>query len=327
MYQINLRILLLFFIVICSCNRARNKETYIDFVLDKNNCDLLGFPLDSSSTFFPVFLFHDTIPAIKTEYGILNTYIIHSKEEYAKFNNLDPSKLKDTFELTHDDFFLNFYSYALYKMHEPILYDHYFEKDIYRMIAFRSFNSPLVVRIEKNKKEINIVIKKLNKNIRYPFMIYKNWADSNIYTTPDVAYFDTTVRKMIILDSIKYDKEYKEIKRYHDSLAKVLNVIDYYLKKDTIINAPLSIWNQIQTMIDSTNFWTARPNIASGYVQIDGSRWILEGHTKLGYQIKAIPSPNFDNNINWNYFDQKQQYARIFKFILKSTNLNNEPQY
>jgi hypothetical protein len=289
-------------------------------------CDSEGIPIDSTVMYFPSELFHDTIPCITNGSSTIRSYYFKNKEEYSKAYNVDVKTLKDTFEIAEDTFLLKYRSYTLFKMHEPILYDHYLKKNIYRLTSLRAFHKPLIVRIQIEKDSIILFIKRLNKQIRYPFLVYGGY-DSLIYTPPDIQRYDSIHKKWIILDTIKYHKLFIGAKKTNDSLAKLYNVIDYRLIEDYSKTISISAWHSINTLIDSSKFWKTKPNVALDYPMIDGSNWIFEGHSNKGYQIKIIPSPNFENDNYINVFDEKENYEKIFSAILQLAGLTDESLY
>jgi hypothetical protein len=313
-------------ILISSC---KNQTDYnvVEFNANCNCCDEFGFPLDSTAKYFPEDLFNDTIPCILDESSIKRLDNYGTKENFAKLYKKDINNLKDTFEIAEDTLLLKYISYALYKMNEPILYDHYLNKEIYRILSMRAFNPPLVISIENYLGNISITFKKLNKAIRYPFMVYVTENDSILYCQPDVAAYDPIQKKTIVIYTLSYTKLYLKNKKFQDSMAKAYNVINYKLIENRQVAVSKRVWNSLQIKIDSSNFWQTKPNIALDYPLIDGSRWILEGHTKEGYQIKIIPSPNFDNYDYVNYFDEDNSYVKIFKYLIKTLELENEGWY
>lgn len=270
-------------IIVCSCSQETN---YFSFKANKVNCSKDGFPIDSTSFYFPQEVLID-----KT-----------------------------------DSFLLKYFSYALFRMREPILFDHYLKKDIYRLVGFRAFNPPILIRIEKTNKEIKGTIKKLNKVIRYPFLVYKSDPES-YYIPTSIVSFDSSQNKKVIYDSTQLKKFLEEERSFQDSMARINNKADYHLTKDLSISIPIATWDSLLIMVDSTEFWTSKPDLALNYPQIDGSRWIFEGHTKQGYQIKGIPSPNFEASPYENQFDINNNYVRMFMFLLKVAQLNKEHIY
>jgi len=321
-----LLLLIPFLFTLTCCKDKKDKIIAIDYCETKSICNVDGTPKDSLSKYFPAQLFIDSIPCILDGENLFKLNYFGSKKDYAARFGKSFESLKDTFQMVEDTFLLKIKSYTLFKMQEPILYNHYLDRKVYRMTSLRAFNPPIVVRIEKNNDSIIIIFKKLNKNIRYPFMVYGG-SDSLFYMTPDIGFYDTLSKKMKIINKVKYDKQLKENKRINDSLSSIYNVIDYHLKLNKRKAISVTQWDSLEKMIDSANFWRTKPNVALDYPQIDGSRWILEGHSKNGYQIKIIPSPNFEKEIYKNTFDSTDNYARIFKYFMKITNLEHEPMY
>lgn len=300
--------------------------TAIDFCESESICNSDGTPKDSLSKYFPAQLFIDSIPSFLDGGSLYKLNYFWSKKDYVERFGKSLESLKDTFQVVEDTFLLKIMSYTLYKMQEPILYDHYLDRSVYRMISLRAFNPPIVVRIEKYKDSVVVVSKKLNKCITYPFMVYGG-SDSLFFMAPDIAFYDTLSKKVKIINKAEYDKQLKENKRINDSLAKKYNVIDYHLKlNQRKVISPIP-WNSLEKMIDSSSFWRTKPDVALDYPQIDGSQWILEGHSENGYQIKIIPSPNFEKEIYKNTFDSTDNYARLFKYLMKISNLEKEPMY
>jgi len=244
-----------------------------------------------------------------------------------------PELITDTAQPSIDLLKLKTRSYMLQKMKEPILYDHYLEREIYRLIVLRAFNIPLVIRIEKFPDSITMIIKKLDRSIMFPFIVYGKvdsigytTAYTTAYTPPPSADTDSTQRESYMLEN-KDREPYSVFKKRNDSIAKIYNNPNYYLVLDLSRKFPLSIWDSLQNKVVSTRFWKTKPDVALNYLQIDGSNWILEGHNKHGYQIKIIPSPNFKDSDYENKFDPQNSYARLFYYIIRLSNVDNEKLY
>lgn len=318
--------MILYLLSLTSCKDKKNNFIALDYSEIPSICNSDGMPKDSSSKYFPAQLFIDTIPCLLDGENLYKLNYYRSKKDYAERFGKRFETLKDTFQMVEDTMLLKVRSYALFKMQEPILYNHYLNRKVYRIISMRAFNPPIIVRIEKYDDSIIVLSKKLNKNIRYPFMVYGG-SDSLFYMTPDIGFFDTISKKIKIINKVKYDNKLKENKRKSDSLAKIYNVINYHLKLNQQKIISQNAWDSLETMIDSANFWRTKPNVALDYQQIDGSQWILEGHSRKGYQIKIIPSPYFEKEIYKNPFDSTDNYAKIFKYFIKISNLKDEPLY
>jgi hypothetical protein len=237
-----------------------------------------------------------------------------NKEGYIKIHGGNIADFRDTFKVEIDSFRFNDISYMLFKMEEPVLSDHFLNKNIYRLIALQSFNVPLVIRIEKYKNHVTILSKKLNRRITYPFFKMEN-----------ILYFDTPEQ---ITHQSKEEKEQREKEeRVQDSLNRIVNNTNYYLTLDNAKEIPLADWDSLEALIDSAKFWNTKPEIHVNYLQIDGSMWLLEGHLRQGYQIKRIPSPHFTPHHYPHIYDKDNCYAAIFRFLIEESGLINEHLY
>lgn len=56
----------------------------------------------------------------------------------------------------------------LYRLHEPILYNMYLDKEIYRLTFLRSFDSNIIIRLEKNKDSVRMISKSIYEHIANP---------------------------------------------------------------------------------------------------------------------------------------------------------------
>lgn len=59
----------------------------------------------------------------------------------------------------YDTFFVKIYSRDLHKLEEPILYNHYLDKEIFRFIWMRSFRPSIIIRMEKEDDSLKIIQK------------------------------------------------------------------------------------------------------------------------------------------------------------------------
>jgi hypothetical protein len=313
-------IALLFFL---GCERYENPY-YISF-RNKKLFYKDGIPTDSTSSYFPKSFYTDTIHCILNGKQIFRLDQFLTKEKCAKNLQENIEQFRDTFKVFEDSTRFKMQSYTLYKMQEPILSDHYLSKDVYRILVLRSFNPPLSIRIENTKGKISLFMKRLNKQIMFPFIVYDNNSDSVFYCSPDIAYFDSTKNKTVIRNKMKYDKLLIKNKNWQDSVAKVKNIVDYKIVEERKIELRNQTWDSLMLMIDSTNFWTTKPELALDYLQIDGSRWLFEGHTKKGYQIKIVLSPFLEKNDYTNEMSYK--YAKIFRYLINLSEVKNEYLY
>ncbi|HET7733552.1 MAG TPA: hypothetical protein VFK73_06905, partial [Paludibacter sp.] len=191
------------------------------------NCDNNGIPRDSFTYYFPPELFTDTILGF---YDGKNIHCLKdiSKTSYSKISGQKVETLKDTCEIKFDSLSLKINSYMLFKMNEPLLYSHYLNKDVYRLTT-RSFGtrSPLVITIEKYKDSVVLISKKLNREIRYPFI---KVGGVILFYDPKFSLFNKKTNKYVITNKKKYDEELEKSREMTDSLSKIYNRCDYYLK-------------------------------------------------------------------------------------------------
>lgn len=250
----------------------------MNFANSTEICDNKGNPVDSTSYYFPSELFIDSING--------------------KIDNLSP---------------LEWESFILFKMKEPILYNYYLGHETYRIIVDRSFHNPIIARIDKYEDSIIVHIKKLNRVVNYPFLTFAKipikFGDSSIFT---------------------YKQQDSIIDRNgmrNDSLITKLNNTNYYNILDFSYKLKKTQWDSINIIIDSTQFWQSKPYIALNYPQIDGSRWTIEAQNKYGYQIIVIPNPDFGKQNSLKEQDKLNHYSDLFKYVFEISGLDNEKLY
>jgi len=219
--------------------------------------------------------------------------------------------LKDAFDndfKKEENSISKFTSFGLFKMKEPILYNYSLNKEIYRLIIDRAFDPILIIKIEKiDNKKILLSIKKLNRPILFPFLRQGLSTDE-----VRVRIIDPITKKEI-RDSIQ--------DRKNDSLAISLNNTNYYPIIDYTRDFTEQEWNNFKTQLIKSKFWSTNPLIILDDGSTDGSCWILEGHDKNGYQIKALRNPFSSSN--------SKEISDLFEFILNfgRKNLVNERFY
>jgi hypothetical protein len=263
-------------ILLVSCVKKHN-YTVLPFKNNPSVSDIYGIPRDSMTSYFPDSLFYET-----------------------KAHEFDSIEF---------DYKVKRRSYLLYKMNEPILSNYFLNKEIYRITIIRAFGKPIVIRVDKDKDGILIEVKKINRNITYPFF---RSSSQPIYAT------EMTTKERHELDSIG------------DANRKKYNNANYHI--ESYYKFPLNqvTWDSLTVLLDSAHFWTTKPRTDFKHYQIDGSTWILEGHNKYGYQIKIIPSPRLDLNkrfMNFNELDSTDTYADIFRYILLHSKIKAEEFY
>lgn len=266
-----------------SCGHSKKDFVVVEFK-EVKDCNKNGIPNDSSVGYFPIDLFRDT---------------------FSEFTN------------TSD---LRMYSYMYYKMDEPVLCNHYLNKEVYRLTSIRTnYHSPLVITIEKSKDSIVLITKELNRRVDFPFI--KN-PGPVVFVEP--------------IDPNKADKNEKLRcktiqKTLEDSIAKVYRNCNYYLVLNKRVRISRTVWDSLEVLVDSAKFWKSKPQLDLSRTEEDGSRMVFEGHSENGYQIRIIPSLHLYTERNAkatrDNYNSKSSYTKIFRFIARQTNLKDEDIY
>lgn len=305
------------FAILFACDNKQNGIDKTSLVAFRSEIDFdnNGMPKDSLSKYFPESIFTDTVEYYVDKSGRLTNPRFFSKERYIDISEQDISldELRDTIVVETDSVtdHLLFTSYTLYKMGEPSLSNQYLGKEIYRLTVDRAFDRPFVIRIEKDKDKITAYYKILNRVITYPFL---RMLTSDIVFEPPGGF------------TLEYDKEeHARAKRENDSLALIYNNPNYYNEVDKSISISRACWDSIEAQIDTIGFWKTKPYIGLNHLQIDGSRWILEGHIRVGYQIKRILSPHFEKARYYSHaYDENDYYAKLFRFLVQLVKIDED---
>lgn len=301
-------ILVIFLLFILTCCNSKRDYLTVRFK-DIANCNENGLPRDSTIAYFPVDIFSDTLPGFYNGYDIIP---MSDKKMFIEFLNVDSSTLKDTFYIEKKgDRFIEMNSYMYFKMNEPVLHSHYLGKDIYRLTSIRSKGeSPLVVTIEKTRDSVVLITRELNRRIDYPFI---KDAGPVVFVAPS--------RFMSEEDRITRSKY------LNDSIAKIYRNCNYHLVINKRIRISKAVWDSLEAIIDSTDFWKTKSILDLSGVECDDSKMILEGHIKEGYQIRVIPSLHLyrerDSRPRRENYDLKNENTKIFRYIMGITGLKD----
>jgi len=268
MYKFKIIILIFICIFIISCQITEKDKFIFKYSEIDSICDFNGNPIDSSISYFPIELFLDTISKNNFD-SICEDFIFKT--------------LIDSFIIKDNSY--KEYSYTLFKMKEPILTNHYLGKDIYRFSVLNR-NQPFIFSIEKNIDRLKIVFKKLNRIVKYPFIV--NY----------------------------------EFKNYKKNKIDSLNNTNYFLEENINFKISNNYWDTLLLLIDSANFWQKKENLYVNKFLNDANYMIVEGHSKNGYQIKNIyfPSVNEDFKKTDNYY----YYYEIYKFLKRVIEFYNK---
>ncbi len=151
-----------------------------------------------------------------------------------------------------DTFKLNWFSYFLYKLQEPVLSNYPLGREVYRLTWIRSFHPPVVVRMEKDGNRIQLTTKILNRIPQLPGHRY-----STRYGTIHLADTSTSIG----------------------------------FRKNTVRTIPKAVYNEYMRLFMEQKASFMSPLGIRYSLVGDGSEWILEVHKSDGYQFIIRSSP------------------------------------
>jgi len=162
----------------------------------------------------------------------------------------------------------NWYSSALYAFKEPILYNYYLKKDIFRFLWLRSFHRPVIFILTRSDDEVTLTTKLLDQQPDFLERRYdpRGW------------------------DGLEGSLKGKTIQRFGDSLIIVqadrkAKIVYTHTQPCTVKN-----WYDFEQLLQKANFWQMSAT-DEGETGLDGSEWIIEGHLKSNYRFAARWSP------------------------------------
>jgi len=193
--------------------------------------DSVGAPVDKTIFYYPIEKFIDSTCAPGDRIA-------------ANGASINDKKVKWHVEL--DTFIVKWFSKELFKLSEPVLYNSYLNKEIYRMVISRSFSPDLVFRIEKTGDSITLISK---------------------------SYFE---HKSSILDSVA---------TVHGlPLNYMHTVLDSISIKQSTKKIPLKSWNDLENLLTKNKFQSMSTTVAMDFGP-DGEVLIIEKHSPLGYYV------------------------------------------
>ncbi|MDB5243990.1 MAG: hypothetical protein JWP57_4616 [Spirosoma sp.] len=151
-----------------------------------------------------------------------------------------------------DTFKLNWFSYYLYKLQEPVLYNYPLGKEVYRLTWIRSFHPPVVIRLEKDGNRTRLTTKILSRIPELPGHWYST-RDGTIHLA------DTSA-------SIGF-------------------------RKKSVRTVPKAVYNEYVRLFVELKASFISPLGFRTSLGSDGSEWILETHKPDGYQFIVRWSP------------------------------------
>jgi hypothetical protein len=211
-----LQLIIFSLITLLSCEKEKNK--YYSYKESSQISDLNGIPVNDSVFYFPVEVFIDSV-------------------DYT-----------NTIDISIDSGRVKWYSRDLRNMKELVLYNYYMNKCIYRFTWLRSFDPPIIIRLEKKGDTLTLFEKEL--------LVYKRTIILDEYT-PKIG------RKVI--------KSYK-------------TVTDSIVLKEFESPYSLKLYQEFDSLLKKNDFLSLSTTVAWNWCT-DGSEWILEVHTKDGYYV------------------------------------------
>jgi len=205
-------IAIIFSFTLIKCNK--DNKLY-DFKNDSRISKDDGEPIDSNTFYFPLDVFIDS----------------------CKFDN---------WKVESDTFSVSRFSKVLFNMNEPVLYNKYLNKEIYQLTLLRSFDSDIVIRLEKSNDSI--------------FFFEKTYFqfESCITDSEKVEDGVNIVYLHDVTDSVHVNKS-----------SKLLSI---------------ELWDKFEKIVNENNFQLMPTTVAMDFGP-DGKVWILEKHTKKGYYV------------------------------------------
>lgn len=193
--------------------------------------DSVGTPVDKAVFYYPIEKFIDSTCAPGDRIA-------------ADGSSVSNEKVKWHVEL--DTFIVKLFSEKLFKLSEPILYNRYLNKEIYRIVVSYSFFPDMVFRIERTGDSITLVSK---------------------------SYFEHTSS---ILDSVA---------TVHGlPLNYTHTVLDSISIKQSTKKIPLKSWNDFENLLTKNKFQAKPTTIAMDFGP-DGGIIIIERHCPQGYYV------------------------------------------
>lgn len=128
-----LSLILILLITVCQDCYSQRPHKFIDETIEVESNNV---PLDSSQHYFPSTLF----PVVQM------VWKVNKKSNVTVTPKIHQNKI--------DSMSLDWFSQHLYAMKEPLLFNKQLPKSIYRFTWLRTFNNPVIVRIEKDTSGI-----------------------------------------------------------------------------------------------------------------------------------------------------------------------------
>lgn len=193
---------------------------------------------------------------------------------FSTFEPVDTTQI----EFVRDTFLQNYFSTNLYAFKEPILFNNYLGRDIYRFLWLRSFHLPMVFSLADSNGMITLTTKKLD---RQP--LYRDYAYYPEYHPEQDSIYRKRGYKLINqIDTLENGKT--------DNYTVVKADRRGYIIYDSTITLTKTDWSRFKKLLEETKFWSLTPYYWAGHT--DGAAWIIEAHTKKRYKYIVRQSPD-----------------------------------
>ena len=166
-----------------------------------------------------------------------------------------------------DSFKKGWFSSVLYATGQPVLFNYYLGHPQYRFILLRSFDPPIVFTLNKEKGKVWIETRMLSKILWF-------WHQ-------------------VVVDSTTYwvDPNQDSALTKYENKADTIKKADWHgeIKINQRTELTIKDWKEFEKIVAKQSFWTMAPYRSSD--GIDGSQWIIEGHSKNKYWMVNRWSP------------------------------------
>jgi hypothetical protein len=210
---------------------SQSNSQMISYYNNISISDRNGVAIDSTVYFFPIdkftqkhewFIFKDPYTnEIKKKLSSKSLKTVY-ESEWSKY------KIKDSVNFSSPDTSMDqWFSFDLYKLQEPILYNFYLCKDIYRFTWLRSFQPPVTIRIEIYNNTAKIYTKRLERSIGHIMLksLGNNKYDT-IYPNNNIPLVIDLVKEISLSEVDRIEHIIDSTKLYNSDLFEEIYGLD-----------------------------------------------------------------------------------------------------
>ncbi|MEP1032968.1 hypothetical protein [Ekhidna sp.] len=210
---------------------------------------------------------------------------------------IDSIEWADRIDVKIDTSKVEWFSDDLWFSDEPVLYNYFLDREIYRLTWLRSFHPAIILRLERNNGNIILLEKKMT--------FIEPWKPVPEHRRQklDTSMVQSSALKRAILDGkIGTPMEWNP---------------DSSVVETNILKVSNKTWQEFQRLLEDKRFDRMPTTRAWGF-GTDGSEWILEKHFENEYHVVNRWSP--DNNSYSNF-------REIGDFLIDLSSYKNEERY